>query len=61
MVLLDCLYDSDLFCSFRQLVVTIIFLIHAHDQDVVDFGPFDNRDVLSVAHTSLQEASIEEP
>ena len=110
MVLLDCLYDSDLFCSwccqkmcdlqysdlfcswccqkmfligyaartvpkgktfgqqslprwyqYRQLVVTIIFLIHAHDQDVGDFGLFDNRDVLSVAHTSLQEASIGEP
>ena len=47
--------------QYRQLVVTIIFLIHAHDQDVGDLGLFDNRDVLSVAHTSLQEASIGEP
>ena len=47
--------------QYRQLVVTIICLIHAHDQDVGDLGLFDNRDVLSVAHTSLQEASIGEP
>ena len=47
--------------QYRQLVVTIIVLIHAHDQDVGDLGLFDNRDVLSVAHTSLQEASIGEP
>ena len=45
--------------------VTIIFLFffpaHFLDQDVGDLGLFDNRDVLSVAHTSLQEASIGEP
>ena len=36
-------------------------LAHFLDQDVGDLGLFYNRDVLSVAHTSLQEASIGEP
>ena len=36
-------------------------LAHFLDQDVGDLGLFYNRDVLSVAHTSLQEASIGDP
>ena len=44
-----------------SLLVTILFFAHFLDQDVGDLGLFYNRDVLSVAHTSLQEASIGEP
>ena len=38
-----------------------LFFAHFLDQDVGDLGLSDNRDVLSVAHTSLQGASIGEP
>ena len=37
------------------------YLAHFVDQDVGDLGLFHNRDVLSIAHISLQEASIGEP
>ena len=37
------------------------YLAHFVDEDVGDLSHFHNRDVLSVAHTSLQEASIGEP
>ena len=47
-----------------MVLVTIFFVAHVVDQAFGDLGFFCtlyNRDKLSVAHTSLQEASIGEP
>ena len=69
----QCSCVTDLFCvqiCVLQLqtvmrsvspLVTILCLAHFLDQNVGDLGLFYNRDVLSVAHTSLLEASIGEP
>ena len=58
---LECVLQLQTVMRSVSQLVTILCLAHFLDQDVGDLGLFYNRDVLSVAHTSLQEASIGEP